>query len=42
MEVIDRNAFNGVDMSDIVFKYNHGDVAMIFVKASNNYINYEY
>lgn len=42
MEVIDRNAFNGVDMSDIVFKYNHGDVAMILVKASNNYINYEY
>ena len=36
MEVIDRNAFNGVDMSDIVFKYNHGDVAMILARASNN------
>lgn len=36
MEVIDRNAFNGADMSDTVFKYNHGDVAMILARASNN------
>lgn len=36
MEVIDRNAFNGVDMNDTVFKYNHGDVAMILARASNN------
>lgn len=36
MEVIDRNAFNGADMSDAVFKYNHGDVAMILARASNN------
>ena len=36
MEVIDRNAFNGADMSDNVFKYNHGDVAMILARASNN------
>ena len=35
-EVIDRNAFNGADMSDTVFKYNHGDVAMILARASNN------
>ena len=35
MEVIDRNAFNGADMSDTVFKYNHGDVAMILARASN-------
>lgn len=42
MELIDRNAFNGVDMSDTVFKYNHSDVAMILAKASNNYINDEY
>lgn len=36
MEVIDRNAFNGADMRDTVFKYNHGDVAMILARASNN------
>lgn len=36
MEVIDRNAFNGADMSDTVFKYNHGDIAMILARASNN------
>ena len=36
MEVIDRNAFNGADMSDTVFKYNHGDVAMILARASNS------
>lgn len=36
MEVIDRNAFNGADMSDTVFKYNHGDVAMILARVSNN------
>ena len=36
MEVIDRNAFDGADMSDTVFKYNHGDVAMILARASNN------
>lgn len=36
MEVIDRNAFNGADMNDTVFKYNHGDVAMILARASNN------
>lgn len=36
MEVIDRNAFDGADMSDTVFKYNHGDVAMVLARASNN------
>lgn len=36
MEVIDRNAFNGADMNDTVFKYNYGDVAMILARASNN------
>ena len=36
MEVIDRNAFDGADMTDTVFKYNHGDVAMILARASNN------
>nr|DAR31468.1 MAG TPA: prohead serine protease [Caudoviricetes sp.] len=36
MEVIDRNAFNGADMNDTVFKYNHGDVAMILARTSNN------
>ena len=36
MEVIDRNAFDGADMSDTVFKYNHGDIAMVLASASNN------
>lgn len=36
MEVIDRNAFDGADMSDTVFKYNHGDIAMVLARASNN------
>lgn len=36
MEVIDCNAFDGADMTDTVFKYNHGDVAMILARASNN------
>lgn len=36
MEVIDRNAFEGADMSDTVFKYNHGDIAMVLARASNN------
>ena len=36
MEVIDRNAFDGADMNDTVFKYNHGDVAMILARTSNN------
>lgn len=36
MEVIDRNAFEGADMSDTVFKYNHGDIAMVLARTSNN------
>lgn len=36
MEVIDRNAFDGADMSDTVFKYNHSDIAMVLARASNN------
>ena len=36
MEVIDRNALDGADMSDTVFKYNHGDIAMVLARASNN------
>ena len=36
MEVIDRNAFVGADMKDTVFKYNHGDIAMILARANNN------
>ena len=36
MEVIDRNAFDGADMSDTVFKYNHGDIAMVLARVSNN------
>lgn len=39
MEVIDRNAFAGADMTDTVFKYNHGDVAMVLARANNNTLN---
>lgn len=34
-ETVDRNAFEGADMSDVCFKYNHGDVAMILARTRN-------
>ena len=34
-ETVDRDAFEGADMSDVCFKYNHGDVAMILARTRN-------
>ena len=35
-EVIDRNAFNGCDMSDVCLKYNHEDNILIMARTRNN------
>ena len=35
-EVIDRNAFNGCDMSDVCMKYNHSDELLIMARTRNN------
>ena len=35
-EVVDRNAFNGCDMSDVCFKYNHEDNFLILARTRNN------
>ena len=35
-EVIDRNAFNGCDMSDVSMKYNHEDNVLIMARTRNN------
>ena len=34
-ETVDKNAFEGADLSDVCFKYNHGDVAMILARTRN-------
>ena len=34
-EVIDRNAFNGCDMSDVCMKYNHEDNVLIMARTRN-------
>lgn len=34
-EVIDRNAFNGANMSDCVLKYNHSDGFLILARTRN-------
>ena len=34
-EVIDKRAFEGADLSDVVFKYNHGDEAMTLARTRN-------
>ena len=34
-EVIDRNAFNGCDMSDVCLKYNHEDNYVIMARTRN-------
>lgn len=36
MEKIDRSAFNGADMSEAVFKYNHKDDALVLARTSNS------
>lgn len=35
-EIIDRNAFNGCDMSDVCMKYNHEDNFLILARTRNN------
>lgn len=35
-EVVDRNAFNGCDMSDVCMKYNHSDELLIMARTRNN------
>ena len=35
-ELIDRNAFNGCDMSDVCMKYNHEDNVLIMARTRNN------
>lgn len=35
-EIVDRNAFNGCDMSDVCFKYNHEDNFLILARTRNN------
>ena len=35
-EVIDRNAFEGCDMSDVCMKYNHSDELLIMARTRNN------
>lgn len=35
-EIIDRNAFNGCDMSDVCMKYNHSDELLIMARTRNN------
>ena len=34
-ETVDQNAFEGADLSDVCFRYNHGDVAMILARTRN-------
>lgn len=35
-EVIDKNAFNGCNMKDVVLKYNHDDSHLILARTRNN------
>lgn len=35
-EIIDRNAFNGCDLSDVCMKYNHSDELLIMARTRNN------
>ena len=35
-EIVDKNAFNGCDMSDVCFKYNHEDNFLILARTRNN------
>lgn len=40
-EVIDRNAFNGADMSDIVMKYNHEDSFLPLARTRGGSLQFE-
>ena len=35
-EVVDKNAFNGCDMSDVCMKYNHSNELLIMARTRNN------
>lgn len=35
-EIIDKNSFNGCDMKDVPFKYNHTDNFLILARTRNN------
>ena len=35
-EIVDKNAFNGCDMSDVCLKYNHQDNFLILARTRNN------
>ena len=35
-EVVDKNAFNGCDMKDVVLRYNHRDNYPIMARTKNN------
>lgn len=35
-EIIDRNAFNGADMKDVILKYNHDDSHLLLARTRNN------
>lgn len=41
LEVIDRNAFDGCDMSDVCMKYNHEDNVLIMARTRNNSLQLE-
>lgn len=34
-EIIDRNALNGTDMSDVPFRYNHNDTWLVIARTRN-------
>ncbi|WP_196606503.1 HK97 family phage prohead protease [Pectinatus frisingensis] len=35
-EIVDRNAFAGTNMSDVVFRYNHSDNNFLLARTKNN------
>lgn len=40
-EVIERNALNNADLSDIIMRYNHNDNCEILARTTNNTLTYE-
>ena len=35
-EIIDKNAFNGADMKDVILRYNHDDSHLLLARTRNN------
>ena len=35
-EIIDKNAFNGADIKDVILKYNHEDSHLLLARTRNN------